>query len=556
MKKERIPYIFLLLWLILNIFQALYTELLHDEAYYWVYSKNPAWGYFDHPPLLAWLISVGYFMFENESGVRIFTSLMCTGTLYLIWKILDSDNLKLFAALVFSTVIIHFGGFIAVPDIPLVFFAALFFYFFKSYLKEDSWLVAGGLLFAIVGMAYSKYLGVLIVLFSILPNLKLLKRASFWGIIIATCIALIPHFYWQYLHEFPTFRYQLLDRSNVPYKIEFLLNYLLGQFLIFGPFIGFILFPAAVKFKAKNAFDKTMKWNFYGLFGFFLIQSLRGRIEPNWTVMAAVPLFYLAHSYIQNQEDLIRKVYKIAIPSLLLIFVARVYLVYDFLPQDLVKRNEIHGWDKWAADISEKAGDLPVIFHNTFQKPSKYMFYSGKFAHEVSYINYAGKEYDLMLDVEEELQGKTVFQINEYLFQDEFTPGGIETYKYGITKDFRYYNRVKIDISEFGYAVPLDTIIPIEVTLRNSSNIAVDFTKTKEIQIDYCLFWYGISQECHKAIETFPVQKLAPLEEVKLTLNIFTPKEKGEHWQFRFGINTRGITGRNSDFTKLEIVEE
>jgi len=555
MKKEHILYIFITLWLILNIFQALNTELLHDEAYYWVYSKNPAWGYFDHPPLLSWLISIGYFIFENELGVRIFTSLMCTASLYLIWKIIDSNNLKLFAALVFSTAIIHLGGFIAVPDIPLVFFTSLFFYFFKFYLKEDNWAVAIGLLIAIIGMAYSKYLGALIVVFAILPNLKLLKRWSFWTIIIVTCLALIPHLYWQYLHEFPTFRYQLLDRSLGVYKIEFFLNYLLGQLLIFGPFIGFILFPAAVKFKAKDAFDKTMKWNFYGLFGFFLIQSLRGRIEPNWTVMAAVPLFYLAFHYIEGKEDLIRKVYKISIPSLLLIFIARVYFVYDFLPQDLVKRNEIHGWDKWAADISEKAGDLPVIFHNTFQKPSKYMFYSGKFAHEVSYINYAGKEFDLMLNVEEELQGKTVFQINEYLFQDTIRPGGIETYKYGIVEDFRYYNRVKIDIPEFNYDVPLDTILPIEVVLRNTTGARIDFTKTKDIQIDFCLFWYGLNQECHKAIDEFPVQTLEPFEELKLTLNLFTPKETGKHWRFRFGINTRGIIGRNSDFTKLEIVE-
>jgi len=249
MKKEHILYIFITLWLILNIFQALNTELLHDEAYYWVYSKNPAWGYFDHPPLLSWLISIGYFIFENELGVRIFTSLMCTASLYLIWKIIDSNNLKLFAALVFSTAIIHLGGFIAVPDIPLVFFTSLFFYFFKFYLKEDNWAVAIGLLIAIIGMAYSKYLGALIVVFAILPNLKLLKRWSFWTIIIVTCLALIPHLYWQYLHEFPTFRYQLLDRSLGVYKIEFFLNYLLGQLLIFGPFIGFILFPAAVKFK-------------------------------------------------------------------------------------------------------------------------------------------------------------------------------------------------------------------------------------------------------------------------------------------------------------------
>ena len=27
-----------------------------DEAYYWLWSKHLAAGYFDHPPMIAWLI--------------------------------------------------------------------------------------------------------------------------------------------------------------------------------------------------------------------------------------------------------------------------------------------------------------------------------------------------------------------------------------------------------------------------------------------------------------------------------------------------------------------
>jgi len=43
-------------WLLLALAQAASTELIADEAYYWVYSRFPAWGYFDHPPMIAFII--------------------------------------------------------------------------------------------------------------------------------------------------------------------------------------------------------------------------------------------------------------------------------------------------------------------------------------------------------------------------------------------------------------------------------------------------------------------------------------------------------------------
>ena len=43
-------------WLLLALAQSASTELIADEAYYWVYSQFPAWGYFDHPPMIAFLV--------------------------------------------------------------------------------------------------------------------------------------------------------------------------------------------------------------------------------------------------------------------------------------------------------------------------------------------------------------------------------------------------------------------------------------------------------------------------------------------------------------------
>ncbi|MDP6935380.1 MAG: glycosyltransferase family 39 protein, partial [Myxococcota bacterium] len=46
--------------------------LVADEAYYWTWSQRLDWGYFDHPPAIAWLVRLGTLLLgDTERGVRI-----------------------------------------------------------------------------------------------------------------------------------------------------------------------------------------------------------------------------------------------------------------------------------------------------------------------------------------------------------------------------------------------------------------------------------------------------------------------------------------------------
>ena len=84
------------LWLLLGIVQAGLTELQDDEAYYWVFSKYLSMGYFDHPPMTALLIKMGYAIFPNELGVRLFPLLLNIGSLLIIEKLIERKNPFLF----------------------------------------------------------------------------------------------------------------------------------------------------------------------------------------------------------------------------------------------------------------------------------------------------------------------------------------------------------------------------------------------------------------------------------------------------------------------------
>ena len=47
------------------------TPLFPDETYYWEFSRRLAAGYFDHPPVIAWLVRFGTEIFGDTAlGVR------------------------------------------------------------------------------------------------------------------------------------------------------------------------------------------------------------------------------------------------------------------------------------------------------------------------------------------------------------------------------------------------------------------------------------------------------------------------------------------------------
>src|SRR4026208_602231 len=152
-------------WLLLALAQAASTELIADEAYYWVYSRFPAWGYFDHPPMIAFIIKSGYAIFNNELGVRLICALLSTFTILITESLTEKRNPFLFYTIVLSIAALQIVGFLAVPDTPLLFFTAVFFYTYRRFIQMITWQNALLLGVAIALLFYTKYHGLLIVLF-------------------------------------------------------------------------------------------------------------------------------------------------------------------------------------------------------------------------------------------------------------------------------------------------------------------------------------------------------------------------------------------------------
>ena len=61
----------------LRLIAAAFTPITFDEAYYWMWSKHLAGGYFDHPPMVAVVIRLGTIVAgDTELGVRLVSILL------------------------------------------------------------------------------------------------------------------------------------------------------------------------------------------------------------------------------------------------------------------------------------------------------------------------------------------------------------------------------------------------------------------------------------------------------------------------------------------------
>ena len=403
--------LFYLCWLLVNLIQAANTGLLDDEAYYWVYSRFLDWGYFDHPPMIAVLIKAGYAIFPNELGVRLFIVLMSTATLWMIHQMAGSRNDKLFYLIAASMFLLQIGSIIAVPDLPLMFFVAMFFLIYRQFLQKPDLLTTITLGIIISAMLYSKYHAVLIIFFTVLSNPRLFLKWQTW---LAASIAIalfMPHIWWQYEHGFPSVKYHLVERNATIYQSSFTTEYITGQLLLAGPLIGWILIGAAFAYKPADLFEKSLKWSLAGIYLLFFVATFKGRSEANWTVPAFVGLIVLANKYLQDKTRLSVWVSRLFLPAFIVIIAVRIYMIADIKPSPLIIKDEFHKTREWAQVIHQKAKGLPVVFMSSYQKASQYWFYTGDTSFALNSIFYRRNNYNFW-PLEKRLQQKKVYVLS------------------------------------------------------------------------------------------------------------------------------------------------
>jgi len=561
-QSNKIVFYFLLFWTLLNAIQASTLELQGDEAYYWLYSRYLDWGYFDHPPMVALFIRIGDSIMHNEFGLRMLTVLASSVSIYLLWLILKkyAVDAVAFVLIISGVFIFHIYGFTTTPDAPLFLFTVLFYFFYQRYIKEDKLWLALVLALIIAGLLYSKYNGVLVIGFTLLANLKLLKRWSFWVIVILALALYAPHIVWQVQHGYPSVNYHLFERSADHYSFLNTFSYIPGQLLMAGPLIGWFLFYKAFTVRIKDAFIRCLLVNCVGTFIFFLISSAKGEVQPQWTFILFAPLVMLVLIHFKQQGGRPKWLMPLAIVNLSIIIIVRIIIIAGFgFAKTYGHLKSYYGFKEWANVIKQKAGDSYVVMIEGFQNPSKYDYYTNSlkcFAYDTRY--YRLTQFDIW-PMEDSLQHKRVYYLTYYPIKSLSTdtiklPAG--TWYGGWVNDVRTYQKVKFETSLYKIKTAAGQKISFDLKITNPYPYPISFSKqgyTHEAVMDACFFKGDTLVSTQKAPDSFNNIKLQPGDSTHYPFTLIAPLQKG-NFDVIFSIRTDPFPGsKNSRIIKLTV---
>jgi hypothetical protein len=566
--KKNILWIFLILWLLINLIQAIFMGLMSDEAYYLFYSRDLAWGYYDHPPLTALLIRLGCLIFSKELGVRLIFVLLSAGTILIIHKLSGVKNELLFGTVVFSFMFFQISGFLAIPDSLLIFFTSLFFLVYKKYSEKGDMQNVLLLGLAMAGLLYSKYLGVVIIFFTVLSNIRLLWKRSFWVAVIIATVLFVPHILWQYRHDFPSVYYHLVERSHDEvFHWSNFGDYIAGQIMLINPFLFIPVIYFMIKFKAETKYDRSLLFTSFGSLLLPFLLLMKGRVEANWTVAGLVPVFLISYRIFESRPKIHRFLYYAGGISFLIIVFLRSILISDYLPQQyhsLLKAFSDQ-WKSYSVKVSELAKGRPVVFIGSYQEPSQYMFYTGNKAFSYNNYLYRSNQFDLE-NIEKSLAGRDVLIITPRINLDTtdmrvygiqlkdslLTPSGAYHY-YFYGNNYQTYNFIHADVLLKEHEFKAGTEISIPVRLLNPYDTPVAFKEAgpAEVYLSYILLQHG-KKVMYKKFED--ISSLVLDKEYQTSFNMTIPNKPGTYF-LRVSLKSGWLPpGINSRLFKIKVL--
>jgi len=290
---------------VFRLFYIQWVDLAPDEAYYWTWSRHLQWGYYDHPPMVAFLILVFTTLFgQSEFGVRVGWVLMTTllsCLLYFMGRLMfRSERTGFYAALLMNlSLLASAGAIIVTPDGPQGLFWALsiLFVYLAVTGKGDAWWYGSGIALGL-GLL-SKYTMILLApcvfffLLSYPEGRNWLRRKEPYLAFLLGLAIFSPVILWNAQHDWLSFRFQLSHGLEVKRQVglRYFGDYWAGQAGLVSPlmFLGILWAmgkSAWLGFRLKKDTFLLLFWTSAPVLLFFAYTSLRSKVEANWPALA------------------------------------------------------------------------------------------------------------------------------------------------------------------------------------------------------------------------------------------------------------------------------
>jgi 4-amino-4-deoxy-L-arabinose transferase-like glycosyltransferase len=286
-----------------------YAPLTEDEAYYRLWALTPAFGYLDHPPMVAWWMAGGMAVAGDTAlGVRLVSVLSVVAGSLAIWRsalIVAGDAATAARAAVWfnATLLVGIGSVVATPDQPATLFwgLALWAALEKARSADGRWWLAVGL-FAGLGLL-SKYstlfLGAGLVLWLVVSaeRRRWLTDPWLWAGGLLAVLLFSPVIGWNAAHDWASFEKQFGRAAASEWTLAFLPELIGGQIGLLGPLmVPFVVAgvwlagrrgPAATdgagrSHTASEAGRSLLVLSSIPFALYLLVHALHDRVQANW----------------------------------------------------------------------------------------------------------------------------------------------------------------------------------------------------------------------------------------------------------------------------------
>lgn len=273
-------------------------SLFVDEAQYWVWSRDLAFGYYSKPPLVAWLVRASTLLLgDGELGVKfpaILAYPLAALGLYRLGTALKNARTGLIAAALFLSMPGQaLGGWVLSPDalLLLAWSWALYLLWMARMQGGLKWWIGLGVAIGLGAQAkYTMLVFVPMAAWVLWRGRDVVSARAGKGPWLALAIVLLliaPNIAWNVQNQFETVRHtaELTHRSNAGLHPRHFIEFLAAQWGIFG----LLAFPLLVMLMARGRGSAQSRFLAVFTVPYLLVMlalSLVTAANANWAVTA------------------------------------------------------------------------------------------------------------------------------------------------------------------------------------------------------------------------------------------------------------------------------
>jgi hypothetical protein len=287
---------------------AAWLPPLDDELYYWCWSQQLQFSYFDHPPLIAYLIRGSTALFGNSVfAIRLPAVCASVVVVGVLWWFLRP---RVLLPLVLCTPFFTFGAVLATPDSPLLLLWALYaVWLVRAQTRASVWVwILGGVLLGL-GILGKYTMGLAVVAGFATFAFARPWREWYRGYAVHLAVAVVvasPILIHNVLHAFEPLQFQWAhSRGTPPAGFVSLAKFVGLQLLFFGA-LPFMVLVWAVRNWQSLMLDSRLRvcaCLFVIPFAIFLAQSCRGTLEGNWSLVSYFTAWPLAAQWYATARE-------------------------------------------------------------------------------------------------------------------------------------------------------------------------------------------------------------------------------------------------------------